>query len=224
MRMSIIGKGQAARDKGQGQRGFARLELAPRPSPLARRRAFTLVEIVVVLLIMSVVLTMVGVSLSGATGGVAIRESAGQLQASLRYARYYAAIHNCECRVSFTRAAGVYELTCRTDSEKDEFSPMPAGERRNRLNERVRFAAIVIRPRDPRGAGEPQDAGESGEPAAANPDVITFLPTGECDAANIVLTDGRTAYTLVVAPTSGNVELRKGAVTDMSGGREDLDA
>jgi prepilin-type N-terminal cleavage/methylation domain-containing protein len=223
--MSIIGKGRGARAKGQGRSGRARPVLAARPSslapcplPLAPRRAFTLVEIVVVLLIMSVVLTMVGVSLSGATGGVALKESAGQLQASLRYARYYAAIHSCECRVSFNRAANAYELTCRTDPEKDEFSPMPAGERRNRLHDRVRFAAIVIRPR------EPAEPSQTGGPGAENQEVITFQPTGECDGANIVLSDGRTAYTLVVAPTSGIVELRKGTWTDTSGGREDLDA
>jgi prepilin-type N-terminal cleavage/methylation domain-containing protein len=216
--MFIIGK-EGARGKGPGASECARgLALARCPLPLAPRQAFTLVEIVVVLLIMSVVLTMVGISLSGATGGVALKESAGQLQASLRYARYYAAIHNCECRVSLSRTASAYELTCRTDPEKDEFSPMPAGERRNRLNDRVRFAAIIVRPRE---AGEPSEAGE---PGAEHRDVITFQPTGECDGANIVLTDGRMAYTLVVSPTSGTVELRKGASTDMSNGREDLDA
>jgi type II secretion system protein H len=219
--MCITGKRQegieARRHEGEGDLAFSFVPSCLRASvPL--HRGFTLVEIVVVLLIMSVLVTLVGVSLSGATGGVALKESAGQLQQALRYARYYAAIHNCECRVSLARTAGAYELTCRADPEKDDFVPLPAGERRNRLNDRVHFAAIIIRPRD---AGASADAGEA---AAENLDVITFQPTGECDGANIVLTDGRTAYTLVVSPTSGNVELRKGAQTDMSSGREDLDA
>ena len=114
------------------------------------------------------------------------------------------------------------ERACRTDPEKDDFGPMPAGERMTRLNEHVHFAAIVIRPRQP-AAANAQDA-EVAPGAGENADVITFQPTGECDAASIVLTDGRMAYTLQVAPTSGIVQLRKGASPEVADDREDLDA
>jgi type II secretion system protein H len=179
-----------------------------RPFVPSSRTGFTMVEIVVVLLIMAVVLTMTAVKLSSATAGVATRESAGGLLAALRYARYYSAIHGCECRITFSRANNSYELTARTDPDKDQFDPVP-GLHRTKLDEQVRFAAIVIQPRDTESQIQ---------------DVITFQPTGEADAASIVLSDGRTSYSLVVTPNSGQVRLRNGAVTEIPNDREDLDA
>jgi prepilin-type N-terminal cleavage/methylation domain-containing protein len=171
------------------------------------RQAFTLVEIIVVLLIMSVILTMTAVSLSGAMGGVAARESAGRLLVALRYARYYSAVHGCQCRVTFSRQKNSYDLSCRPDPEKDEFEAMPGGHK-DTLDGHVRFLAIMIQPR----ASEAEDQ-----------DVITFEPTGECDGANIAIGDGRVVYTLIVSPYSGIVRLHKGVSSEIPSDREDLD-
>ncbi len=172
-----------------------------------RRRGFTLVEIVVVLLIMSVVLTMTAVSLSSASAGVAARESAGGLLSALRYARSYAVIHGRDCRVTFSQQDNSYDLSVRTDPDQDKFEAMPGGHK-NKLDERVRFVSIVIQSRD----AETQQ-----------PDVITFRPTGEADAASIEMSDGRVVYSLIVAPNSGLVKLYNAAVRQIPNDREDLD-
>ncbi len=174
----------------------------------AHPRAFTLVEIVVVLMIMAVILTLTTVSLSGATAGVASRESAGRLLVALRYARYYAAVHGCQCRVTFSREKNSYDLTCRTDADQDTFEAMPGG-RQGTLDPRVRFSGIDVQARQ----------SEQG-----NPDVITFEPTGECDGARIEITDDRVVYTLVVSPYSGIVRLHRRRSDEIPSDREDLDA
>jgi Tfp pilus assembly protein FimT len=164
------------------------------------------VEIIVVLVIVAVGLTMTSVSLSGATGGVAARESAGRLLVSLRYARSYAAIHGCQCRVTFSRQSNSYELTCQSDAGEDKFDAMPGG-RHARLDQHVRFSDIAVQPR------------QSGQ---AQADVITFEPTGECDGARIEISDGRAVYTLIVSSCSGMVRLHKGASDAIPSDREDL--
>jgi len=163
-----------------------------------------------VLMIIAVLLTMVTVSLSGATGGVAVRESAANLLSSLRYARYYAAIHGCEVRVKFLREANSCELTCKPDADQDQFEPLPGG-RTLRLADHVRFSAIVIPSRN-------ADAGKE------EGDIVTFQPTGECDGASIELTDERMIYTLSISPSTGLVRLHKGPAIEIPNDREDLDA
>ena len=91
--MYTTGKRVGARGEGRGASARSRF-LAPCTLPLAP--AFTLVEMIVVMMIITVTLMMVSVSLMGATGGVAVRESSTRLLAALRYAHYYAAIHGRE--------------------------------------------------------------------------------------------------------------------------------
>ncbi len=182
-------------------------DVVPPPSLWRRRSSFTLVEIVVVLLIMTVILTMTVVSLSGGTAGVGLRESAGGVLTTLRYARYYAAVHGCECRVALSPADQCYELMVRPDPAEDRFEPPPGG-RVGRLEPRVHFTTISIEPRLPEGHSE---------------NTIIFDPTGECDAARIELSDGGRVYTLIVSPHSGLVRLFKGAAHEIANDREDLD-
>ena len=185
---------------------------------LQLRRGFTLVEIVVVLVIISAMLTMTVVSLSGGTAGVAARESTTRLLTAIRYARYYAAVHGCQCRVTFSPQNNAYALTYRSDPDKDEFDTLPGG-RSDRLNAPAHFSAIVIQPRE--SESEPGAASDS---ESEDQQVITFEPTGECDGARIEITDGRVIYTLVVSPYSGLVRLYKGPLGDIPSDREDLDA
>jgi Tfp pilus assembly protein FimT len=166
-----------------------------------------MVEIIVVLLIMAVLLTMTAVSLSSASSGVAARESAGGVLMALRYARSYAVIHGRDCRVTFSRQDGSYDLTVRIDPDEDKFEAVTGGHR-SKLDERVRFLSIAIQSRD----GQTE-----------NPDVITFRPTGEADAASIELSDGRVVYSLLVAPNSGLVKMYNAAVREIPNDREDLD-
>jgi type II secretion system protein H len=174
----------------------------------SRGKGFTLVEIVVVLLIITVMLTMAVVSMSGATAGVALRQSAQNLLTDLRYAHYYAVTHGCQCRNVFSANEKSYELTCCTDPDKEECQPLPGG-RITRLDRTVRFSAVAIQQRDSQ---------------SDNPQVLTFAPTGESDSARIEITDGHIAYTLSVSPNSGLVRLRKGPMIEIPNDREDLDA
>jgi type II secretion system protein H len=171
-------------------------------------KGFTLVEIVVVLLIITVMLTMAVVSMSGATAGVALRQSAQNLLTDLRYAHYYAVTHGCQCRIVFSAKENSYELTCCTDPDKQEFQPLPGG-RITHLDRTVRLSAVVIQQRD----SQSDDS-----------QVLSFAPTGESDSARIEITDGHIAYTLTVSSNSGLVRLHKGPMTEIPTDREDLDA
>jgi general secretion pathway protein H len=171
------------------------------------RRGFTLVEIVVVLLIVALFTTMTAMALSSSTGGTAARESAARLLFALRYARGYAIIHGCQCRLTFSRQNGSYELACRTDPAHDRFEPIPGG-RVDRLERYVHFGTLTIARR-----GDGRD----------DADILTFDPTGECDGAVIEITDGRAVYTLTVSPHSGLVQLHRGPAGDIPSDREDLD-
>jgi type II secretion system protein H len=173
-----------------------------------RQPGFTLVEIVVVLVIMTVLLTMTVVSLSGGTAGVAARESAAQLLTAMRYARYYAAVHGCQSRVTFKRESHSYELTYQPDPDQDEFQAIP-GAKNAVLDSHVHFASVVI---------------VSRQTDNQNPDVITFDPTGQCDAAQIEVTDDRIVYTVTVSPYAGLIRLHKGAAQEIPNDREDLGA
>ncbi len=74
------------------------MRLAPKPGELRshQSRGFTLVELLVVLVISSLVLALVGTSISRSIGGAEMRTAARKLAASLRYTRTRAIITKSE--------------------------------------------------------------------------------------------------------------------------------
>ena len=93
------------------------------------------------------------------------------------------------------------------------FSKLTTAQGRTRkLPEGVKFGTFRVQPR----------AEGKSDPDAAAP-FIGFEPTGEADTAVIGLTDGRSHWTLRIAPSTGRAELTEGRVEQPIDDRKDLD-
>jgi prepilin-type N-terminal cleavage/methylation domain-containing protein len=181
------------------------------PTSSVGDRGFTLVEIIVVVVIVSVLTAMAVPRLSGRSGPAELRAAARDLLCVARYARDFAATRRCECRLEIDPAQGRYLVT----AEIDPNSP----------GEFYRLRSLAVRPRKlPPSVrfGRVRVSGTATELAEA--DHIAFRPDGRCDAALVEITDGRRVYTLSVAADTGRVGLVENAVAEPPNERVDLDA
>lgn len=176
---------------------------------------FTLVELLVVIVLMTVLSTMALPRLAGASGAAQLRTAAGQLLTTGRYARDYATTHRSICRLALDGKEGRYKLLCQSDPQNkpDEFSPLRWGIGKEAgLAEPIRFEQIRIEPRK-----------RADELAPRRGQYIQFDPGGQADAAALILSDGRQAYSLLVAPHTGRVWLEDGRARQLPNDRQDLD-
>ncbi len=178
------------------------------------RTAFTLVELTVVVVLLGVLVTMAAPRLSGAAGRSRLREAARRVHVTAQAARDHAVTHRRICRVALDRTDGRFALLAQADpaGEPDRFTPVGGAMGRGEaLGAGLAFDAIRVDPLPDRtGAGRTADC-------------IDFDPLGRADAAIVGITDGRAAYTLRVAPTTGRVELAEGRQSEWLCDREDLD-
>ena len=176
-------------------------------------RAFTIVELIVVIVVVAVLATMIVPRLYGAAGTSRLKTSASRLLSAARYARSFAAARRRPCRLVLDLSEQRYVLS-RIDDAEDEpgrFHPLRTGiGKAERLGQGLRFGKVWIR----NGAADRSDGPTSH---------ITFRPTGRADAAIVEVTDGRRIYSLLVAPHTARVELVKGAVREPPDDRVDLD-
>jgi type II secretory pathway pseudopilin PulG len=185
-----------------------------RTSRTGNNIAFTIVEVLVVVAMLTVLATMIVPRLGDAAASRRLRQSAGQLLATARYARDYASTHRASCRLMIDAKNNQYVLARQIDPERrpSEFEPVTdAPGRVERLLPPVQVARVWVEPR-PRFGGVP-----------APSDAITFDPMGQADAANVQLTDGRQTYSLLTSPSTGQVRLVEGAVNELPLDRQDLD-
>ena len=177
-------------------------------------RAFTVVELMVVVVIVSVLATMVVPRLHGSAASARLRSAASRLLVTAQYGRDFAARRRCQCRLMFDLGRQCYALAYQTEPGRrpNEFRPLRSGlGRTERLGESLRFGKLWIEPRRRRG------------PAQRRRDWITFDPTGQADAAVLEITDGRRSYSIVVAPHTGRARLAEGKVRELPNDRRDLD-
>jgi type II secretion system protein H len=178
------------------------------------RRAFTIVEVLVVVAMLGVMATMIVPRLGGAAASRRLSQSARQLLATARYARDYASTHRAACRLFIDVKEQRYALLFQADPEHrpDEFGPITDSPgRTEHLISPVRFGRVWVQPR-PRFDGMPPPE-----------DGVTFDPLGQTDAAIVQLTDGQQSYSLLTSPSTGQVRLVEGAVDELPLDRQDLD-
>ena len=179
------------------------------------KRALTIVELLVTLVIIAVLATMVVPRFSGAAASGRLRESARRLLVTARYARDFAATHRCEVRLIINTEENTYSLEYQPDPEHQpgDFQPVPQKlGRTEQLDSKLQFGDFRIAARDQEADFFEQQ------------DYVTFSPTGQADAAVIQLTNSRRTYSVLVAPASGRINLAEGAVTELPNDRLDLDA
>lgn len=173
----------------------------------ARHLGFTLVETLVVVVVVAVLAGMTMLSLSGATGSAALRESAARLSRTAQYGQAYAVTRAAPCRLVIDRENRRFLLEREKDpaSEPGVYAAITEdGVRPFTLPRGVTFGPVVI-----------QDAERS--------PWVRFTPHGDATPAAIVLTADRESYTVRVSGPTGRVELVPGTVTELLQERMDLD-
>ena len=179
------------------------------------KRAFTIVEMVVVIVLVAVLAGMIAPRLGGAGQGAKLRASARRFFVTAQYARDFAATHRCDCRVVLDPAKGEYYLIYQPDPQRrpSEFRRIRGGPGKGeQLGEGVRFGLVRSESPFRRDGAIRKDRG------------ITFHPSGQSDAAVVQITDGRGTYSLLVFPSRGQSKLVEKAVTKLPNDRLDLDA
>src|SRR5688572_7023149 len=84
--------------------------------------AFTLIELVLVLVVLTVLLSIAAPSLRGWSRGTKLRDASDQLLAAARFARTQAVTTGDVYRVEFDVAAGSYRVTAR---DGEQFAAVP---------------------------------------------------------------------------------------------------
>lgn len=173
-----------------------------------------MVEIVVVVVIVGVLTAVAAGPMIGSWTTAKLRTSARDVYLTADYARAYAITRQSLCRLVLD-AQGGFVLEYQPDplADPERFEPVQADlQRRMRLREGVGFEVIDIQPRSATASGD----GQQGR-------AIIFYPTGEADAALIVIADDYHAWTVRIAGSTGRAQLTEGRDTQMLNDRIDLD-
>ena len=184
-----------------------------------RPAAFTLIEVMVVVVVIGVLSAAVLPSLGGPLAKRRLSGAAGDLHLAVRHLQEVAVLNRRTCRLLLQPAsdgeAGRYaaefaEVELDAESAfstlKDAALPattLPAG---------VRFGDFQLAADADAAPGVPRGGA-----------AVRFFADGTADAAVLPLTDGRAVWSVLVSPNNGRARLIAGVVDEVPGGREDLD-
>ncbi len=169
------------------------------------RRAFTLVEVTVVLAIVVVLAAMIVPRYAGSLATAELKDSARQLQLSAQHARQYAVTHQRPCRIRLDVAANQYTLECQDPEGQGRFVPVATPSKPVALGKSVKFGRLRI------------ESDQQDEP------MVVFSPSGQAQAAVLEVTDGRQTYSVIVVPSTARAKLAQGRVEEPPDDRQDLD-
>ncbi|MBE0535375.1 MAG: prepilin-type N-terminal cleavage/methylation domain-containing protein [Phycisphaerae bacterium] len=148
---------------------------------LQKRQAFTLLELILVMVILSTVLAMAAPSLRGFFASRQTHDAAGQILSLIQLAGSQAVSQGATYRLNFETVEGTYWLTARQGGAFEELG--------------TEFGRRFSLPRDTTveltGAG--QDAGL---------DYVSFTPQGTCTPATITLMDRRGEKVRLICPSA----------------------
>jgi len=177
-----------------------------------RPSAFTLLELMVVVIVIGILATMMLPNLAGQRSSAELKASVRTLHAMARHGHDRAVLRNRDCRLLIAQDAdrASFRLEAENPDLPGSWMPMPDSlVPTQTLPASVRLASVVIDPvrRDP-----------------IVEQAIYFYADGGADAAAVQLTNGVSTWSVIVEPNTGRVDLADFAVTDTPNRREDLDA
>ena len=177
-------------------------------------RGFTLVEIIVVVVIISVLATMIVPGMYAGRSLAQLRGSARQLLVAAQYGRDFATTRRCKCRLMIDLDKQQYALAFQQDPQRNpsEFVRLSTALGRvQRLADGLRFGQVRIEPRE--GYDQPPE----------RIDYITFEPSGQADSAVLEITNGEQTYSVLIVPYTGYAKLIEGTTSELPNDRLDLD-
>ncbi len=184
-----------------------------RTSPTGSK-GFTLVEMIVVVVIISVLATMIVPGMYSGSSSAKLRGSAQQLLVAAQHARDFATTRRRKCRLMIDLDNQQYALAFQQDPQHNpsEFVRLSTGLGKVQgLAEGLRFGQVRIEPRE--GYDQPPE----------RIDYITFEPSGQADAAVLEITNGEQTYSVLIVPYTGYAKLIEGTTSELPNDRLDLD-
>ena len=176
-------------------------------------KGFTLIEILVVVVIISVLATMTIPQMYAGNSASKLRSSARQLLVAAQYARDFAATRRAKCRLTIDPQQQQYTLTFQQAPGK--FVPINTSLGKvQRLSKGLRFRRVWIQPRPTLGQTEQ---------TTKKRDYLTFDPDGQTDAAALEITNGKQTFSIVIAPYTAYAKIIEGTVSELPNDRKDLD-
>jgi len=172
------------------------------------RRAFTVVEVLVVVAIIAIMATAAGGMYMGTFKNLQLEKSAKQIYLAAKYARLAAVSKQIEFRMLIDNKKGIVSVIYdQTDTESDEETQVAVSNpytRPVKLPEGVFVKEVVIVPSENAAADQDTDEDEYRDK------MIVFTPYGTADSAVIKISNKRTDYAISVSPATGKVKIVKG--------------
>lgn len=174
------------------------------PAGFIAQRAFTLIEMVVVVVVIGIISAMIIPEMKGSFDDALLRSTGRELMNAFSLASNHAVSFNRPCRVQLDAQTGRYLVERQVrDGEREDFVPLKdISGAEGRLDPRI--AVEVRQPGEDSSEDNPDDRAA----AQSSPDAVSFYPDGTADAAEIHLRD-RAGFQLVLQlnPVTARVQV-----------------
>jgi type II secretion system protein H len=174
-----------------------------RPHPQAREAAFTLTELLVVLLLIGIFTGIMLAEMRGTFEDALLRSGARDIMSGLSLASSRAITLNQPH--AFEWDGGENQFTVRTRAKSRDSSESEDPVESKKIDER-----LTIEIRDPAEFGESEEAPNAPQPPRQQRDTIQFYPDSTADAREIILRDNNNGeLVLRINPVTGRVRVQE---------------
>lgn len=195
--------------------------------PQARRSGFTLIELLVVIAVIALLATAAGPAVSSITGANS-RKAAGEMAGAMRWLFDTAALRHTTCRLALDLDHGAYWAECadparggrgpalggRDDEEAlAERFPEERSREVRRLLARTSFGEFsdrTVKRREISAGLAEVWTPRLERPAQKGLAYVYFFPSGEAEAARVVVGAGDHLYTVALEPLTGRARVAAG--------------
>lgn len=172
---------------------------------MQRRRGFTLIEMLAVVLIMALLATAAGGLYAGSARRRQAEQCCRKLALMMRYARMWAVENSTPCAMKLDRSKCCSYLSVRIRDESTGYyqdkTMINRFTRPVYFPEHLPLKEVVVQPAD--GVQTPE---------GSDVHAITFYPEGTADGSVIYLGDETMGYTITVSAITGRITVQQGLV------------